>query len=87
MRKLLLTITAASLATLGLGSAAQANEVNAQAAEKPQTVRVHSVDMKGKPPYKRSTDVLSVSDAAALEVADEPAGKALKGRPPFARQR
>ncbi|GAB3274173.1 hypothetical protein [Parahaliea aestuarii] len=87
MRKMLLTIATASLATLGLGTVAQANELSVQDAEKSETVRVHSVDMKGKPPFKRSTEVLSVSDAAALEVADEKASKGPKGRPPYARQR
>lgn len=87
MPKLLLTITAASLATLGLATTAQANEQNSQNIEEHQTVRIQHVDMRGKPPFKRSTEVLKVSDAAALEVAEERTEKSLKGRPPFARQR
>ncbi len=84
MRTILLSVAALSLSA----SVVASDPSTAERAEQPQTVRVHSVDMKGKPPFKRSSEVLSVQDAAALEESQE-AGRntAPKGRPPFNRNR
>lgn len=83
MRTLLLT-----LATLTFAAGVQASESAKSDAEATSTVRVHSVDMKGKPPFKRDVEVLEVSDAAALEEsAPAKTSRAPKGRPPMSRFR
>ncbi len=87
MRKLLLVAVTTGLTTAGLTALAQANAPAGQDAAKTETVRVQRVDMRGKPPFKRRTEVLSAADAAALEAATGRAGKAPAGRPPYTRQR
>ncbi|MFV0276413.1 MAG: hypothetical protein ACK5HY_04410 [Parahaliea sp.] len=80
-------LLAASVQASGPVSSAAA-DASAAAGEPVQTVTVWTVEMKGKPPFRRSREVLTVTDAAALEVATghsaNNSGK-LKGRPPFNR--
>jgi len=63
-----------------------------------ESVTVHSVDMRGKPPFRRSVETLSVTEAARLERSAPaqryaPTGETVtvrtvdySGRPPFKRR-
>jgi hypothetical protein len=78
MRKLLISLGALVLSSVVV------------AAEEQETVKVWSVDYKGKPPFKRTLKRLPVSDVAQFETAQDVETVAVKVRtgskPPFKRR-
>lgn len=84
MKKLVI----ATAALLSTGTALASDPAQNETAESQRdTVQVHTVNMSGKPPFKRTTETLTVTDAAALEVEEAQQGTDTKGRPPFNRHR
>jgi hypothetical protein len=94
MRSLVISTLAVAL---GASAACQANESDrATRAGDAETVQVWSVDMQGKPPYKRRLETLTVQDAASVETETDRGDRETRtvqvrtvdttGKPPFKRR-
>lgn len=82
MRTILVILASAVLAATAQASG-QAGDYTATT---PETVRVWTVDTRGKPPYKRRVEELPVTDLAAKETGETgDSDTPVKGRPPYQR--
>ena len=76
MRKTLISLCALALSSVALAS------------ENQEMVKVWSVDYKGKPPFKRSFELVPVSDVARFEEEQETVTVRVKtgSKPPYKRR-